>query len=237
MRELHNRKQIAGWMLCLLVLAGCGVAKIPDTVTEASLIIGSDGRVTSYIVGVLDRDYYDINGLKKMAQEEVAAYNTAKQTGETPLVVLKGVEELAEPAHEGKAGFPGEGAENAGKLMGDGQFVLVSSSYDSAATYQDYTGSLLFYGTVEEAEKAGYQFEKLNQMLYDTKGKKSIVSKELGAANMAKKHVVLLAEGTRVYCPYKVAYISESAEALEDGSIGTADVLPEEYPVIIVLDK
>lgn len=215
MRELHNRKQIAGWMLCLLVLAGCGVAKVPDTVTDASLILDSDGRITSYIAGVFDRDYYDINDLKKMAQEEVAAYNTANQTGENALVVLKEVQ------------VPKEG----------GQSVLVGYSYDSAATYQDYTGNLFFYGTLEEAGKAGWQFEELNQMLYDTRKKKSIVSKELSAANMAKKHVILLAEGTRVYCPYKVAYISESAQALEDGSISTAGVLPEEYPVIIVLDK
>lgn len=215
MRELHNRKQIAGWMLCLFMLAGCGAAKIPDTVTDASLIIDRDGGITSYIAGVFDRDYYDINDLKKMAQEEVAAYNTANQKGERALVVLKEV----------------QASENGG------QSVLVSYSYDSAATYQDYTGHQLFYGTVEEAGKAGYQFEELNQMLYDTKGKNSIVSKELSAANMAKKHVILLAEGMRVYCPYKVAYISESAEVMEDGSIGTAGVMPEEYPVIIVLDK
>ncbi len=215
MRELHNRKQIAGLMLCLLMFAGCGVAKIPDTVTEASLIIDREGSITSYIAGVFDRDYYDLNDLKKMAQEEVAAYNTANQTGQSALVELKGVQ------------VPESG----------GQSVLVSYSYDSASTYQDYTGSRFFYGTVEEAEKAGYHFEELNQMLYDTRGKNSIVSKELSAANMAKKHVVLLTEVTRVYCPYKVAYISESAETLEDGSIGTARVMPEEYPVIIVLDK
>lgn len=215
MRKLHNRKQIAGWMLCLLIFAGCGAAKIPDTVSDTSLIIDKDGGITSYIAGVLDRDYYDLNDLKKMAQEEVAAYNTANQTGERALVVLKDVQ------------VPEAG----------GQSVLVSYSYDSADTYQDYTGNLFFYGTVDEAGKAGWQFEELNQMLYDTKGKKSIVSKELSAANMAKKHVILLAEGTRVYCPYKVAYISESAEALDDGSIATAGVLPAEYPVIIVLDK
>ncbi|MDE7268964.1 MAG: hypothetical protein K2N81_00645, partial [Acetatifactor sp.] len=184
MRELHNRKQIAGWMLCLLIFAGCGVAKIPDTVSDASLIIDKDGSITSYIAGVFDRDYYDLNDLKKMAQEEVAAYNTANQTGERALVVLKDVQ------------VPEAG----------GQSVLVSYSYDSADTYQDYTGNLFFYGTVDEARKAGWQFEELNQMLYDTKSKKSIVSKDLSAANMAKKHVILLAEGTRVYCPYKVAY-------------------------------
>lgn len=215
MRELHNRKQIAGWMLCLLVLAGCGAAKVPDVVEDASLIIDRDGGITSYIAGVFDRDYYDIDELKKMVQEEVAAYNTANQTGESALVMLEGVQ------------VP----------EGGGQSVLVSYSYDSAATYQDYTGNLLFYGTLEEAKKAGWQFEELNQMLYDTGKKKSIVSRELSTADIAKKHVILLAEGTRVYCPYKVAYISENAQALEDGSITTAGVLPEEYPVIIVLDK
>ena len=92
MRELHNRKQIAGLMLCLLMFAGCGVAKIPDTVTEASLIIDREGSITSYIAGVFDRDYYDLNDLKKMAQEEVAAYNTANQTGQSALVELKGVQ-------------------------------------------------------------------------------------------------------------------------------------------------
>ncbi len=213
MAGLHNGKVMAGLMLCVFMTAGCGVAKVPDNVEANSLIIDKEGAVTVHIVDVFDKDYYNLEGLRKMAQSEASSYNTANQTGSETPVKLERVEALP-------------GGDNA---------VVVTYVYDGAETYADYSGNAFFYGTVAEAQQAGYDFGKISQVLYDTKGKNSIVSSKLD--EMSKKHVVLLEEKTRVYCPYKVAYTSEAAKVMEDGSIDTAWVTPEEYPVIIVLDK
>lgn len=215
MKRIHNLGGMAGLLLGAAVLAGCGGAKLPDTVENTSLSIEKTGEITSYTVGVFDREYYDLDELETMGREEVAAYNTAHQTGDVAPLFL----------------------EQVARLPGDDGMVVVSYRYDSAETYGSFNGRTLFYGTVEQAVKAGYDFEGLNQVLFDTKGEKSIVSAQLETDGMAKKHVILLEEQTRVYCPYKVAYISENADALEDGSIDTTGIFETEYPVIIVLDK
>lgn len=215
MAGIHNRNRIAGLALCVVVFAGCGVAKVPDAVENTSLIIDKDGGIVSHVVEALDQDYYKLDELKKMAQEEMAAYNTLHQKGEVTPVTLKRVE----------------------KLAGDDNSAVVTYSYDSAATYEAYTGNELFYGTVGEAGQAGYRFETQNRKLTDGKGKKSIEVKDLCESAMAGKHVVLVGEMTRVYCPYRVSYISSDAKVLQDGSIDTTGVSPQDYPVIIVLDK
>ena len=214
MMRLHSRNVMAGLAICTVMsLVGCGAAKLPESVENNSLVIDQSGTVTSYRLGVFDKEYYDLGELEAMGREEVAAYNTAHQKGEDTPLVLEKVEEVS----------------------GSQGLVMVSYRYDSAETYQTYNERTLFYGTVEQAVSAGYDFAAVNQVLVDPKGQKSMVSS--GLKDMIKKHVILLEEGTRVYCPYKVAYISGNAKALEDGSIDTTGVLTEEYPVIIVLDK
>ena len=148
-----------------------------------------------------------------MAAEEVANYNTANQVGTTaPITMVE-----------------------AKKLPNDK--VLVTYDYDGVDTYQNYNQTTLFYGTVAQARQAGFQFDSLNQVLFSADGKESMVSSKLGESDKDDKHVVILTESTLVYCPYKVAYASENAIIKEDGSVDTTAVLPEEYPVIILLDK
>lgn len=213
MTAVHNRKWLAGLMLGAVLFAGCGAPKVPDTVEQTSLIIDKEGSVVSHMVDVFDKAHYDVNELREMAGQEVAAYNTANQSGEKALVTM----EKVEATQEGK--------------------VLVTYNYSDTAVYEDYNNSTLFYGTVTEATAFGYNFESLNQVLFSANGESSMVSAGLNDSKMADKHVVLLAEPTLVYCPYKVGFASESAVIKEDGSVDTTAVLPEEYPVIIVLDK
>ena len=213
MVKLHNRKITAGLMLCMTVFAGCSAAKLPDVIENTSLSIDKTGTVTFYEVDVFDKEYYDLDEMEKLGRELAAAYNTEHQTGENAPVVL---EEIAE-------------------VPGNSGYVMATYSYDSARTYQTYHERTLFYGTVEQAINDGWDFEALNKVLFNAKGDKTIVSSAI--KDMSKKHVILLEEQTRVYCPYKVAYISEDARLLEDGSVDTSGVYEEEYPVIIVLDK
>lgn len=213
MRALHNRKQMVALALGVVLLAGCKEPKVPDTVEQTSLVLDREGRIVSHMVDVFDKSHYNISELREMAEAEVAAYNKAYQTETEPSVVVESAESE------------------------DGEKVHVVYSYDSAKTYGTYNGVVMFYGTVAQAEAEGYDFGDLNQVLYDAKGNKSMVSSRLSEKAFSKKHVVLIAEETLVYCPYKVSYASENAYIREDGSVDTAAVSAEEYPVIILLDK
>lgn len=214
MRMLHNRKGMAALALGLVLLAGCGgAAKVPQQVQESSLIVGSDGSMTAHIVDVFDKNYYNLNDLKTMAEDELKTY-ISSHPADAERIALKGVGNV----------------ENT-------QSVIVTYTFKDAEVYRDYTGADFFFGTVEEAQKAGYDFGGINQVLYGVSKDKSIVTDNLTDAKMTKKHVLLISERTHVYCPYKVGFISESAGVAEDGSIDTTGAYPEDYPVIIVLDK
>ena len=214
MMAIHNRRWMAGLLVGMVVLAGCGGApKVPGSVEQTSLIIDAEGGVVSHMVDVFDKEHYNVDELRDMANKEVADYNTANQSGTTAPVTVESVESIA------------------------GSKVRVTYTYNNVDDYTAYNNSLLFYGTVSEAKNAGYDFTALNQVLFNAKTDGSVVSSELDDSKMAEKHVVLLEEKTLVYCPYKVAYASESAVIKEDGSVDTMAMLPEEFPVIILLDK
>ena len=213
MKAIHNRKWIAGIVLGLVFLSGCqGAAKAPEQVEQNSLVLRQNGGLTAYIVDVFDKSYYDVDGLKAMAEEEVSSYNST-HTGEKDSVTLNGIETGA-----------------------DGSLVVVSYDFAGAGAYASFMGTRLFYGTVAEAEQAGYRFGDMNQILVSPSGNKSIVTDSLGT-ELSGKHVALVEEGTNVYCPYKVAYISENAVVMEDGSINTAGVYEDKYPAVIVMEK
>lgn len=213
MRKIHNRRMIAGLLFGVAILTGCGGgAKVPDTVESSSLIIEKDGQITAHVVDTFDKDYYDLDGLKDMAEEDLKNFNDAQSSDAA--VTLERVEMVPESSD-----------------------VVVTYRFPGTDAYGKFTGSNLYFGTIGEAADAGYDFDGINQMLFSVTGDKSMVSSDLLKSGMDKKHVILLEEGTRVYCPYKVALISENADVMEDGSIDTSGIFREEYPVIIVLDK
>lgn len=214
MTAIHKKGFITGLLITSMLWAGCGpMAKVPEEAVQNSLIIDKEGAVVSHMVDVFDKSYYDLEELKQMAVEEIAAYNTAKQIGTTAPVSLKEVKKTAS------------------------SMAVVTYNYDSLATYGDYNNRTCFYGTVAEAKADGYNFDVLNQVMFNADADDSIVSSQLNEAKMQKKHVILLDEKTLVYCPYKVSYASENAVVREDGSVDTTAMLPEEFPVIILLDK
>lgn len=215
MIRIHRQISMAGLIAVVMLLSACGAAKVPDVIENSSLIIKEDGSVTAHVVDLFDKEYYQLDELSRMASQEVAAFNTSHSGTTREAIELEKVE----------------------RLEGNPDAVIVSMQYDGAESYEEYNGKMLFFGTIAEAENAGYDFSKMNQVLYNPKRDKSMVSSELAGEDMEKKHVILLAEQTRVYAPLKVAYMSENAKALEDGSIDTAGISDEEYPVIIVLDK
>ena len=217
MRALHNRKWTGLFLAGLILLSGCGNgAKVPDTITESSLVIDADGSVTAHIVDVFDREYYSVDDLSLMAQKEVQAYNQKHADKPNAVTLL-----------------------NIGAVEEQRDSVIVSYRFRDSECYTDFMDQKLYYGTVAGAAQNSYDFAQMNRVLYAPSGESSIVSGKLtdSAEKLSVKHVILLEEPVCVYCPYKVKYVSDNVSIKEDGSVDTTAVYADKYPVVIVLDR
>jgi len=203
-----NRKgRLAPVILVALLLTGCGQGKVPDNVDVPTIAVDENGGVTSYLVESFDKEYYDITELTSMAISEAAEYNTGKQNGTEVPVIVEKIEELK------------DGSEK----------IVVTYKYDSTDTFSDFNHSILFYGTVQEAVDAGYDFDDSLVGVKDG----NIISMEQILADTGK-HVVITQEKVKIYCPEKVAYISQGAVYESDGSV---DATQTEDTVVILMKK
>ena len=75
----------------MLSLTGCGkAAKLPETVENTSLVVEKNGKVVSYLVNTFDKDFYSLDGLTQMVQEEAEEFNAAHgDAAEPPMAVKK----------------------------------------------------------------------------------------------------------------------------------------------------
>ena len=81
-----KKKKIVGLLLAAtMCLAGCSSAAIETD----TLSLSDDGMATYTIISDFSEDYYDLEELKSMAQEEVTAYGTGVQI--TEAVVEEGI--------------------------------------------------------------------------------------------------------------------------------------------------
>ena len=84
--NIMKKKQIVGLLLtAVMCLAGCDNAVIQTD----TLSLSKDGTATYTIISDFSEDYYDLEELKVMAQEEVTAYGSGVQI--TEAVVEEGV--------------------------------------------------------------------------------------------------------------------------------------------------
>ena len=91
MRQNRIKKFLTAGLSGLLILSltGCGqAAKLPETVENTSLVVEKDGKVTSYLVNTFDKDFYNLDGLTQMVEEEAEEFNaTHTEATENPMNV------------------------------------------------------------------------------------------------------------------------------------------------------
>ena len=197
MRKVIKRKLtgMVAVVLFGLALTGCTSARMPEIVEHSSLKISSGGAVSSWLVSDFDKDYYDVKELAGMAAGEAIAYNQAH------------------PMENAKEAVTLEGAET----FDSDQKVRLHMSYTDCATYGEYNGEILFYGTVAEAVQQGYDFSTKVQSIGEG-------GEELSGTDIKLDGGIrLLITNARanVYCPRKVTHISAGASMNEDGSVDT----------------
>lgn len=203
----YRIKGIGVCMLVILMLAGCGQAKLPDAIEVTSLVVTDKGEVTSYLVGEFEKEYYSISELTTMAVNEAAEYNTEHQTGTTIPVTV----------------------EKAEALENDADKVILTYKYDSTESFMGYDESILFYGTVSEAADAGYD---LNVILKNVKD--GTLLSEAQLLQETDRYLLITDEKAKIYCPKKVTHVSDGAVYEEDG---TVDGTQAESTIYILMKK
>lgn len=221
MRRFGRLTALAILVLSVTQLSGCGQRVVAKTLKESTLVISADGRLTAYLVGEFDKSYYNVEELAAMAEVEAAEFGG---TGDTAPVKVVSVE----PAEDGSSR------------------VVVTYSFDSTDSYEEFIQDTLFYGTVEEALAHGYGsnvslqnvkdgFIMTGQDLSQIQGKHLVVfcpeQVELTGEQETEKHLM-------IYCPEQVEYLSRGATLNQDGSVDVSWIEGTEYtPVYILLSK
>lgn len=179
-------------LACLLAaaLVGCGQTGVQENVNSTTISVDRNGGVIYYLTGELDKDYYSLSELSAMAAEEADEFN--RGAGEKASVVVDKVEMLQED--QGK--------------------VLIVYRFDGYASFNLFNQGKLFYGTVEEAFSQGIMADVRMKSVRDEDVKTEEQLRQDGA-----KKLIVTNERAVIYCPSKVAYISEGAVLNEDGSV------------------
>lgn len=123
------RRMLLAAAVLSLLLSGCGAANDVDTTT---VVIKKDGTVEENIITDFDKDYYSVDGLEQMLNEQIQAYN---RTAGTDTVKLDSVEEK-------------EGENR----------VKAKIIYSGGEDYSLIHNQVFFCGTVSDAYNAGYAF-------------------------------------------------------------------------------
>ena len=115
--------------LCLLCLAGCGEAKVPEIVESPSVAVDKGGEVSVWQIGVFDKTDYVLAELQDMAVKEAAQFNSS--SGSDAAVAVEKVEAL------------------------EGGKVVVAYRFDGWESCSAFLEEDLFYGTVADAVTKG----------------------------------------------------------------------------------
>lgn len=135
---MHKGKVVLLALAVSCGIVGCGGDNAPEV---SSVSIGKDGTIAHNIVGGFEQNYYEIDGLKALAEDRVTEY-CADHGGDS--VTLTSVEEK-------------------------GDKVLIQFNYATDEDYSDFNHRELFVGTLTEADAQGYPLEAVPFVSVDGK--------------------------------------------------------------------
>ena len=174
---------------------------------NTSLVVEKDGKVVSYLVNMFDKDFYSLDGLTQMVQEEAEEFNAAHADAAEPPMAVKTVQ-----------------------MLGDGATVQVVQEFTDTESYADYNEQELFYGTRVEALAEGISVDLgLVSAADGTPAEEQKLNKALD-----KNHMIITNASAYIYCPYPVLYLSEGVVMGEDGYV---DASQSDGVVTILMKK
>ena len=174
---------------------------------NTSLVVEKNGKVVSYLVNTFDKDFYSLDGLTQMVQEEAEEFNAAHGDAAEPPMAVKTVQMLEE-----------------------GATVQVVQEFADTESYADYNEQELFYGTRVEALAEGISVDLgLVSAADGTPAEEQKLNKALD-----KNHMIITNASAYIYCPYPVLYLSEGVVMGEDGYV---DASQSDGVVTILMKK
>ncbi len=192
---------IAVTMFCAIFLTGCGETKMPEVIDGQTIYIGKEGEVTLWLVMDFQGADYKLSELTSMAVEEAAQYNVGKT--QENIVAVEKVEALA-------------GGDKAAITYKFGDWKSCSGFIGNDFFFGT---NELFYGTVQEALSEGYGSKVIMKNVKD-----NTLFTEEQLRQAGESRLIVTDMGAKIYCPGKVAYISDGAKLNEDGSVDTFGV-------------
>ncbi|MBR2189641.1 MAG: hypothetical protein IJ860_09605 [Eubacterium sp.] len=174
-------------LFCACAFSGRGSA------TE--LQADENGRLIQIIVEKADKTL-DINDLEQYVKEQIDAFNGAAASGE---------EAEASSSADSKSSKTGRIELESCKLK-DGS-VQIRISYAGYEDYMQFNGTRCFFGTIAEAEEAGYSFD---QTWLNEKGKEAEDAKTTISERAAEWKVLIAEEPMHLRVPDKILYTSQN---------------------------
>lgn len=187
-KKINARKRIEGFgIICLLFLFLTGCRE--ENMPEGrTLALQKDGSITQTIVDDFSMDYYDFDELSQMNREEVEEYNSSVNREAVTIDDMKT----------------------------DGSKITVIMQYANTDDYIAMTENALFFGTVEQAQKAGYD---MNVSLTSIDKAKTLTKEEL--LTMGKDHIAIVTEPTNVKTFGNILYISDGVTVEQNKKLAT----------------
>ncbi len=215
-------------ILCLVtLLGGCGQNKMPQDLSVPAISVTGKGKVTAYIVEDFDKDYYDLAELETMVEDELSKFNDSRKSveGEDAVAMVSLTESeggLAEIALLNETSRAAEVSETR-----EVPKVVLVLKFRDIACYKEYFGKDLFYGTVTQAQEAGYD---LNVELTSVKDGTTIGKSEI--FGMGNSHILIVQDKVRIFGPGKAQYVTSKAAVKEDGSVEPSDTEDNTYIIM-----
>ncbi len=178
-------------------LTACGSEPVEVTTIE----IDKEGALTNVIYDEFSEDYFDVDELSEMAGREIEAYNA---------------EFLSERVSLGDVEY-----------NKDDRFVKFSMTFKSAEDFSRFNQETVFYGTLSEAEEAGYT---ISTSLVDKGGE---TLDETFIEEHPDNHIIITTDKSNFKTPYKIRYMSKGVVLLSDKEAVLQDVTGDSATLLL----
>lgn len=199
---MTGRKIAALAALCtgVMLVNGCSMLdqeKEWKPQKSSAISVGKDGTITEYVNDTLDESYYSTSELQSMIESQISDYNSKN----------------------------GENSVSMKDFQINGKTVQLTMEYGKAEDYAQFNHVEFYYGSMINAQLAGYLFDvSYKEVKHGIAGRASVSGTEV-LKNMASE-VMVVTSPLEVHIPGNVLYTSENAQILSADDVyasGKAD--------------
>lgn len=170
-------------LLALMLLSGCSSKSY--TADKNTIFPQKKGTITQVLVSDFDKDYYDINELTQYIKNEVNDFQQIRGEESVKLISCEKKDQVA-------------------------KVQLLFNSYKDYSLFNEQD---LFFGTLAEAEEAGYSFDTEFYLIEDAKKKEPAAASEI--LENEKYHVLIIDHPTNIELPKKLNYLGGAAAVIQ----------------------